>query len=74
MAGQNGVSRTAGVRTDYTGIAPRVGFAWRASHSTTLNGGYGVVTFRPVDTFVYKASPDFYSFGVCSSQTLRWRV
>ena len=69
FAGQNGISRTAGVRTDYTSVTPRVGFSWRTFESTTVSGGYGLVSFRPTDTFVYKAPPDFYSFGVCSSLT-----
>src|SRR5262249_1554347 len=67
VAGQNGVSRTAGVRTDFTGVAPRFGLSWKVADSTALSGGYGIVTFRPVDTFVYKAQPFIYSFGVCSS-------
>jgi carboxypeptidase family protein len=69
VAGQNGVSRTAGVRTDYTGLVPRIGFTWKAFESTTISGGYGMVSFRPIDTFVYEAPPNSYSFGVCSSQT-----
>lgn len=69
VAGQNGVSRTAAVKTDHTGFAPRIGFAWKALESTTLSGGYGLVSFRPIDTFVYEAPPTSYSFGVCSSQT-----
>jgi hypothetical protein len=68
VAGQNGVSRTAGVRTDYTGVGPRFGFSWKLLDSTVLSGGYGIVSFRPLDTFVYKAQPFVYSFGVCSSQ------
>ena len=69
VAGQSGVSRTAGVKTDYTGFAPRVGFTWSPLESTTISGGYGLVSFRPIDTFVYEAPPTSYSFGVCSTQT-----
>jgi hypothetical protein len=69
VAGKDGVSTTAGVSTDYTGVAPRFCFSWRALESTTINGGYGLVSFRPIDTFVYKAPPYAYSFGVCSSLT-----
>lgn len=69
VAGQNGVSNTAGVRTDYTGIAPRFGFNWKVGPSTVLSGGYGMVSFRPIDTSVYKAQPFIDSFGVCSSLT-----
>jgi hypothetical protein len=67
VAGVNGVSRTADVRTDYSGIAPRFGFAWHMLRNTALKGGYGIVPFRPIDSFVYKAPPSTYSFGVCSS-------
>jgi hypothetical protein len=69
VAGQEGVSKTAGVRPDYTGIAPRFGFNWKLGSSTLVSGGYGVVSFRPIDTFVYKAQPFIDSFGVCSSLT-----
>jgi outer membrane receptor protein involved in Fe transport len=69
VAGQKGVSDTAGVKTDYSGIQPRVGFNWKVLPSTTLSGGYGIVDFRPIDAFVYKAQPFIDSFGVCSSQT-----
>lgn len=69
IAGQMGVSRTAGVRTDHSGIAPRFGFNWKILRSMRLSGGYGIVYFRPIDTFVYEAQPFIYSFGVCSSFT-----
>jgi hypothetical protein len=66
---QDGVSRTAGVRTDHTGVAPRFGFSWNAKTATLVSGGYGIAYFRPTDTFVYKAQPFINSFGVCSSLT-----
>jgi hypothetical protein len=69
VAGRDGVSRTAGVRTDYSGIGPRVGFSWKVLKSATLSAGYGIVSFRPDGGFVYKAEPFIYSFGVCSSKT-----
>jgi hypothetical protein len=69
IAGQNGVSNTAGVGTDHTGIAPRFGFNWKMRPATILSGGYGIVNFRPIDTFVYKAQPSIDSFGICSSLT-----
>ena len=69
VASQNGVSRTAGVKTDYRGVAPRLGFNWRMLAETTLIGGFGIVYFRPIDNFFYKAPPFIYSFGTCSSQT-----
>jgi len=69
VARQDGVSRTAGVRTDHTGVAPRFGFSWTPRTSTVVSGGYGIAYFRPTDTFVYKAQPFINSFGVCSSST-----
>jgi hypothetical protein len=69
VAGQEGVSRAAGIKTDYTGIAPRLGFIWNALQSATISGGYGIVYFRPLDGFAYQAQPFVYSFGICSSLT-----
>ncbi len=69
VAGQDGVSRSAGVRTDHTGVAPRLGVSWNPRTSTVVSGGYGIAYFRPTDTFVYKAQPFINSFGVCSSST-----
>jgi hypothetical protein len=42
LAGKDGVSRTANIRTDYRSVGPRFGFAWQASGSTVLRGGYGI--------------------------------
>ena len=39
VAGQNGVSRTAGIATDYTNLAPRVGFSATLPHQMVLRGG-----------------------------------
>ncbi len=41
IAGQN-ASRTAGVNTDWSGIAPRFGFAYQLDQKTVLRGGYGI--------------------------------
>jgi hypothetical protein len=41
-AGQNGVSNSAGVKTDWSDIAPRVGFAATIRPSLVLRGGYGI--------------------------------
>jgi len=46
VAGQNGVSRSAGIRTDWKSIAPRVGFAANVRQGTVLRGGYAKVFFR----------------------------
>jgi outer membrane receptor protein involved in Fe transport len=42
IAGQNGVSSTAGVKTDYKNFAPRIGFAWSLPQKMVLRGGFGV--------------------------------
>jgi outer membrane receptor protein involved in Fe transport len=36
IAGQNGVSKSAGVRTSYTNFAPCIGFAYMVSRNTVL--------------------------------------
>ena len=43
-AGQNGVSRTAGVQTRYTNFGPRVGFAYdlTGQGAMVLRGGFGI--------------------------------
>jgi hypothetical protein len=42
LAGQNGVSSTANVQTDYKAIGPRVGFAYQLNSKTVMRGGYGI--------------------------------
>ncbi len=44
LAGQNGVSHTAGVKPDLNNYAPRFGFAYSlpGHRSTVLRGGYGI--------------------------------
>lgn len=45
VAGQNGVSRTAGIQTDYSNVAPRVGFSATLPALMVLRGGYGLSYF-----------------------------
>jgi hypothetical protein len=45
VAGQNGVSETAGVRTDYSNVAPRFGFAATLPAQMVLRGGWGLSYF-----------------------------
>lgn len=45
VAGQNGVSDTAGVQTDHQGFEPRLGFAWNPGHELVVRGGYGISYF-----------------------------
>jgi hypothetical protein len=42
IAGQNGVSKSANWQTDYSAVGPRVGFAYSATNSIVLRGGYGL--------------------------------
>jgi hypothetical protein len=45
VAGLDGVSTTAGILTDYTDIAPRLGFAISLAHNTVVHSGFGVSHF-----------------------------
>ena len=49
IAGQDGVSSTAGIATDYHGWQPRIGFAFDAGHRLVVRGGYGIGYF-PMNT------------------------
>jgi len=46
VAGQNSVSRTAGIQTDYNNLAPRLGFSATLPALTVVRGGYGL-SFYP---------------------------
>lgn len=41
VAGQNGVNRYAGLKTDWGDIGPRVSFAYSAGPKTVIRGGFG---------------------------------
>jgi outer membrane receptor protein involved in Fe transport len=43
QAGQNGISDTAGIRTEWNDFQPRVGFSAMLGHGTVLRGGFGMV-------------------------------
>jgi len=45
VAGVNGVSSTAGIQTDYSNVAPRVGFSAVIAPGTVLRGGFGLSFF-----------------------------
>ena len=45
VPGVNGVSDTAGIKTDYSNVAPRVGFSYSPSPKTVVRGGYGLSFF-----------------------------
>ena len=42
IAGQNGVSSSAGVEKDFRDFAPRFGFGYQISSHTVVRGGYGL--------------------------------
>ncbi len=42
IAGQNGVSKSAGWNTDYGSVGPRIGFAYSFDPKTVIRAGYGV--------------------------------
>lgn len=45
IAGVNGVSKTAGIPTDYGDVAPRLGFAYSITPTIVVRGGYGLSYF-----------------------------
>jgi len=45
VAGQNGVSRTANIQTDYSNIAPRIGFSASLPGRFVARGGWGIAYF-----------------------------
>lgn len=47
IPGQNGVGSTAGVRTDYSNFAPRIGFSYQVLPNTVVRGGFGI-TYMPM--------------------------
>jgi hypothetical protein len=69
VAGENGVSRYAGIKTDYTNLAPRLGFAATLPHTIVLRGGYGLAFF-PANTgasYYLKNPPVIDSYGPVTS-------
>lgn len=69
QAGVNGVSRSAGVKTDYHDLAPRFGFAYSATPSLVVRGGYGLAFFpenyeSPTNL---KNTPNISIYGNCST-------
>jgi hypothetical protein len=49
LPGVNGVGATAGVATDYSNVAPRLGFAYQAAQKTVFRGGFGL-TYIPISS------------------------
>lgn len=68
VAGQNGVSDTAGISTDYSNFAPRLGFANSFGHGLVLRGGFGL-SFVPENVTSgasLKNQPFVYAYGPCA--------
>ena len=45
VANVNGIDSKAGIKTDYSNVAPRVGFAYSPVAGTVVRGGYGLSFF-----------------------------
>jgi len=60
IAGVNGVSNTAGVKTDYKDFAPRFGFAYTPTKGLVIRGGFGL-SFAPTSlaSGIYLKNPPF---------------
>lgn len=71
QAGVNGVSRTAGVKTDYSNFSPRVGFAYTVRPGMVVRGGFGLSFFPQnyASEANLKNQPNVAVYGNCSSVT-----
>jgi len=45
VAGKDGVSKTAGVHTDFSDVGPRLGFSATLPHKMVLRGGFGLAYY-----------------------------
>ena len=50
VAGQNGVSSTAGIRTWYGGVQPRIGVSQNLGHGMIVHAGFGVAVYSDLIT------------------------
>jgi outer membrane receptor protein involved in Fe transport len=69
VAGQDGVSRTAGIKTDYSNVAPRFGFSLSLPWQTVIRGGYGL-SYYPgnyMSQSFLKSPPFTSAFGPVTS-------
>jgi outer membrane receptor protein involved in Fe transport len=69
IAGQNGISNTAGQQKDWRDFAPRFGFAATLSKSTVLRGGYGIsyVPLMMGSNYAFRNPPFTNSWSETSS-------
>jgi Carboxypeptidase regulatory-like domain len=71
IAGQNGVSSTVNIPTDYSNLAPRVGFSKRIGATMVIRGGFGL-SFVPENVASgasLKNQPFVYSYGSYTQST-----
>jgi len=71
VAGRDGIGKTAGIATDYTNVAPRIGFSQRFGEKTVLRGGFGL-SFVPENIASgasLKNQPFVYSYGAYTPST-----
>jgi hypothetical protein len=69
IPGQNGTGDTAGVKTDYGNLAPRIGFAATLRPGTVVRGGYGLSFFPSsmASNAVLRNTPFTYTFAATSA-------
>jgi hypothetical protein len=72
VAGVDGVSSTAGIKTDYSNLAPRLGFAYTVRPGTVIRGGFGLgfVPMNATSTSTLKNDPfvSTYHCQFCSAK------
>jgi hypothetical protein len=69
IPGQNGTGDSAGIKTDYGNLAPRLGFAASLRQGTVLRGGYGLSFFPSsmASNAVLRNTPFTYTFATTSA-------
>jgi hypothetical protein len=69
VAGQNGVSNTAGIQTDHHALQPRIGFSYNPGHNLVIRGGFGMSYFPEniASTSPLKNPPFVSSMPTCNS-------
>lgn len=69
IPGQDGVSDTGGVKTDYGNLAPRLGFAATVREGLVVRGGYGLSFFPSsmASNAVMRNSPFTFTYAATSA-------
>lgn len=69
IPGQNGASDSAGVKTDYGNLAPRIGFAATVREGTVVRGGYGLSFFPSsmASNAVLRNAPFTFTYAATSA-------